>query len=101
MKIKDNEIELKYSLRAIFLFESITKKAFELKSIMDMYLYFYCTILATNPNIELTFEQLIDLCDNDITLFNSYKEWLESQYKKQSLFSDTDDKKKQKKKELR
>ncbi|KAA6344044.1 hypothetical protein EZS27_008301 [termite gut metagenome] len=98
--IKDFEIELKYTLRALFIFESISKKTFAINTITDLYLFFYSVILSNNPNIELTFDDLINECDVDTSIFSSFKKWFDSEMEKQTLLSDTTDtdKKKQKRK---
>jgi hypothetical protein len=100
LKIKDFEIELKYTLRALFIFESISKKPFAINTITDLYLFFYSVILACNTNIELSFDDLINECDADISLFNNFKKWFDGEMEKQTLLSDTTDtdKKKQKRK---
>ena len=60
MTIKGQNYKLKYTLRALFIYEQITGKAFELKTITDEYLFFYCVLLANNPDSSLTFEELIE-----------------------------------------
>jgi hypothetical protein len=97
LKIKDNEVELKYTLRSLFIFESISKKPFAINTITDLYLFFYSVILACNTNVELTFDDLINECDSNPSLFGNFKSWFDSEMQKQVLVSDKDtDKKKQK-----
>ena len=63
MTIKGQDYKLKYTLRALFIYEQITGKAFELKTITDEYLFFYCVLMANNPDSSLTFEELIEAID--------------------------------------
>ena len=54
---------LKYSNRAIMIFESLTDKPFNIASITDQYIFFYSVLLANNKNFELTFNEFIDKLD--------------------------------------
>lgn len=94
LNIKEKEIELKYTIRALFIFEKIANKTFTTTSITDMYLLFYSLIIANEPSIELTFDELIDICDNDITLFTEFTTWLTKEFEKQSQFSEKKETKK-------
>lgn len=94
LNIKEKEIELKYTIRALFIFEKIANKTFTTTSITDMYLLFYSLIIANRPDIELTFDELIDICDNDITIFNNFATWLTSEFEKQAQFSEKKESKK-------
>lgn len=94
LKIKEKEIELKYTIRALFVFEKIANKTFTTTSITDMYLLFYSLIIANEPSIELTFDELIDLCDEDITLFTEFTTWLTKEFEKQSQFNEKKETKK-------
>ena len=55
-------------------------------TITDEYLFLYCQLLANNPDFDLSFEQLISHCDDDMGIIFSFKEFLSDEYKKQSLF---------------
>lgn len=94
LNIKEKEIELKYTIRALFIFEKIANKTFTTTSLTDMYLLFYSLIIANCPNIELTFDELIDLCDEDITLFTEFTTWLTSEFEKQAQFNEKKESKK-------
>ena len=94
LKIKEKEIELKYTIRALFIFEKIANKIFTTTSITDMYLLFYSLIIANCPDIQLTFDELIDICDNDITIFNNIATWLTFEFEKQAQFSENKESKK-------
>lgn len=66
--IKGKEYKIKYTLRAIFLFESIADKQFEIKSTLDNYLFFYCMIIANNEDI-LSWDEYINALDEEPSLF--------------------------------
>lgn len=88
MKITINEQEyiLKYTLRALFIYEQITGKAFKLETITDEYLFFYCVILANNPDSNITFNQLIDAVDNDMNIMIEFQKFLQAELIKQGQF---------------
>ena len=96
IKIKDTNYKLKYTLRALFIYEQITGKVFEMKTITDEYLFFYCLLAANNPDIQLTFDDFIECCDDDLNLVMELQKFLQNEMKKQSAFlvADPDDKKK-------
>lgn len=96
MTIKGQDYKLKYTLRALFIYEQITGKAFELKTITDEYLFFYCVLMANNPDSPLTFEELIEAIDEDMGIMVEFQNFLKKELEKQQLFitNNTDAKKK-------
>ena len=86
MTIKGQNYKLKYTLRALFIYEQITGKAFELKTITDEYLFFYCVLLANNPDSSLTFEELIESIDEDMSIMLEFQNFLKKELEKQQLF---------------
>ena len=96
MTIKGQDYKLKYTLRALFIYEQITGKAFELKTITDEYLFFYCGLMANNPDRSLTFEELIEAIDEDMGIMVEFQNFLKKELEKQQLFitNNTDAKKK-------
>lgn len=86
LNIKDTKVELKYTLRALFLFEKIKGCAFSLNTLLDEYLFFYCLILANNKEIDMTFDDFIDVLDADITLMSKYKEFLQKEMERQNVY---------------
>ena len=61
--IKEQEIELKKTMRSYMMFESITDKAFAPKTLTDMVTYFYCVVMSSHKVLELQFDEFIDLLD--------------------------------------
>ena len=94
MTIKGQDYKLKYTLRALFIYEQ-TGKAFELKTITDEYLFFYCILMANNPDSSLTFDELIDAIDEDMSIMLEFQNLLKKELEKQQLFitNNTDAKK--------
>lgn len=92
IKIGKKTYNLKYSIRALFLFEQITKKPFKIETLLDNYIFFYCMILANNKDNILDWDLFIDALDADATLFGRISEIIASQQKKNELFDDAEEK---------
>ena len=67
--INNTEYKVKYTIRALFIFEQITGKAFEIKTLLDNYIFFYSMILANNPENILDWNVFIDALDSDPSIF--------------------------------
>lgn len=72
--INGKEYKIKYTIRALFIFEQITNKAFEIKTLLDNYVFFYSIILANNEDNVLDWNDFIEALDNDPTIFNQINE---------------------------
>ena len=67
--INGKNYNIKYSLRALFIFEQITNKSFEIKTLLDNYIFFYSMILASNKDKEpLDWDEFIDALDESPNL---------------------------------
>ena len=67
--INNKEYKVKYTIRALFVFEQITGKAFEIKTLLDNYIFFYSMIIANNPDNVLDWNEFIDALDSDPSIF--------------------------------
>ena len=86
--IKDKKIELRYTVRAMFIFEKLANKAFSPTTLTELYLFFYSVILANDSSVDLTFDEFIEICDNDFSLFEQFNNWLNKEFSKQNQFVD-------------
>ena len=95
IKIKDKEYKIKYTIRALFLFEQITKKPFKIESLLDNYIFFYSMILANNKDNILEWDEFLDALDTDISIFETFSEVLIEQDNKEKVFGveESDEKK--------
>ena len=66
--INDKEYKIKSTIRAMFIFEQITKKSFKIETMLDNYIYFYSLILANNEDV-LEWDDFIDALDNDPQIY--------------------------------
>lgn len=87
IKINDKEYKVKYTIRALFYWEQITGKPFAINTLLDNYLFFYCMILANNPDDVLDWDQFLNAIDNDPTLFTQINSTVEDSQKKDELFN--------------
>lgn len=65
VNINGKDYQIKQTVRALFLWEQISGRSFEIKNTLDNYLYFYTLILANNKDCELDWDAFIDAIDND------------------------------------
>lgn len=97
IKIRDKEYNLKYTLRAMILFEQLKGSVFELKTTTDNTIFFYCILLANNKEFGMTYDEFLTELDEDMTLFSKYLEFINDVLTQQAQFKkdeDADDKKK-------
>ena len=84
--INGNQYKVKYTIRALFIFEQITGKPFEIKTLLDNYIFFYSMILANNPESVLDWDVFIDALDNDKELIAQLTKLVDDYQKKDSIF---------------
>jgi len=94
IKIKGIDYKVKYTIRALFLMEQITGKTFEIKKLLDNYLFFYCMILANNKDKEkiLGWDDFLDALDSDPELMKQLTEIQIEEQKKNELLADDKEK---------
>ena len=89
--IKEKQYKVKYTIRALFIYEQITGKPFNIVTLFDNYLFFYCLILANNPDNVLDFNDYLDAIDSDKDLYTQLSKVVESYQKQDELIADEDD----------
>ena len=89
------DFSLKYTLRAFFVFESISGYPFQFGKLLDEYILFYSFLIASNKDsFNMEFDEFIELCENDLTLFEQFKEFILDEIKLRSQSAGNDVKKK-------
>lgn len=78
MKItyKEKEYELKYSFRVLMIYENITNKSFEPKTLTDMITLFYSAMLVAGKGEYIDYEEFIDWLDDNPEQMTLFSEWL-------------------------
>ena len=82
MEIKGKNYVLKYGLRSMFVFESITDKPFSISTMMDTYVFLYSCILANSDNPAIDFDELIDACDENPGIIEEFNNFVAEEIKK-------------------
>lgn len=75
-KYNEKEYELKYSFRALIIYENITKKNFNPKTISDILIFFYSILCASGKGDVFDFNVFMDIIDENPSLVTEFSEWL-------------------------
>ena len=94
--IKNKEYKIKQTLRALFIFEQITGRPFEIKTMLDNYIFIYSVIIANNPDNILDWDDFIDALDENPNLLTEFTELNQEQNKVDTLFNSEDSKEEKK-----
>lgn len=76
--INNRDIELKYSFRAMMIYEKIQGEAFNPKGVTETIIYMYSTIIASDMNANITFDDFINWLDENPTVIEKFSKWLMS-----------------------
>lgn len=83
--IAGKSYNLKYTLRALFVYEEITGVPFSSGKAINVYTLIYCILLVNNPDF-MDFESFINAIDEDADISKNLSEWLNKENDKRSLF---------------
>nr|DAN76526.1 MAG TPA: tail assembly chaperone protein [Caudoviricetes sp.] len=90
VRIKEQEITLKYSMRSLFTYERISGQTFNPKTLQDFCTFFYCVLCSSNKDLDLTFDEFIDeVIDPNPEMLNQFALWLSSIMQKSSFLSNS------------
>lgn len=93
MEILGKEYNLKFGLRSMFIFESITGDIFKINTIFDEYVYFYACIMSDTNNPPLDFDEFINYCDEHPELLKEFDAALLAESKRKEMLTSKDKKK--------
>lgn len=79
--IKDKEIELRYTIRSMMIYENIMGKSFSPDGLSEIIIYFYSTVLASSKDTSISYDDFIDWFDQNPEALNDFSEWLNSNVK--------------------
>lgn len=85
ISINDREIELKYSFRALIIYENIQNKTFAPQSMTDILVFFYCVIIGSDRDVQFSFDDFLDMIDKKPELVTEFSEWLTKELNKDSV----------------
>ena len=89
--INGKEYKIKYTIRALFIFERIMDRPFEVKTLLDNYMFFYCMILANNPDDALAWDDFIDALDEDPALYQAISDVVKESQERSTMLSGASD----------
>lgn len=99
IEINGTTYNLKYSIRAYIYFEQIVGKPFAVNNLTDTYILFYSFLMASNRDtFKMTFDDFLDVVDEDPSLIKQFNEFFKAESDKQALMNKADDKKSKSKK---
>lgn len=74
--INEKTIKLKKTFRSLIAYESAMGKTFNPKTITESIMYFYCVIIASDMELELTYDEFMDWLDDNPTALQDFTQWL-------------------------
>ena len=78
LTIKDKEIELKYSIRSLIMFENMAEKSFAPETLTDIITFMYCVVVSSSGDYSLKFDDFIDFLDENPDAIKDFGDWLQS-----------------------
>lgn len=100
IKINGKEYAMRYTIRALFLFEQIAGKPFAISTLLDNYILFYSIILANNPDDAPSWDEFIDALDADPALFTRISDAVEELAKRDDVAAKSEEADSKKKAEI-
>ena len=91
INVNDREVEIKYSFRAIIIYEKMMNESFQPKGFTELLVFFYSTILASSNGIDLTFEEFIDYADENPNIVNEFNKWLVTMFERNGYIARNDE----------
>lgn len=86
------EVTLRYSMRALFQYENITGQSFNPKTLQDFCTFFYCVLCSSNKDLDLTFDEFVDYLDEDPSKISEFAEWLGNTMAKNNFLAQSQEK---------
>lgn len=74
--INKKKITLKYSIRALIMYENITQQDYTHTNINDTLTLFYCYVLTSAKDYSLTWDDFLDFIDKDMNVIQEFNEWI-------------------------
>ena len=72
VSIKGVEYNLRYTLRALFIYEELKGEPYSGAKIINNYILLFSMLLANNKDFSLSFNEVIEACDDNPSIF----QWL-------------------------
>ena len=89
--INNKEYKVKYTIRAMFIFEQIKGESFAINTSLDNFIFLYSLILANNKDNPLSWDEFIDAIDNDPSIIAQLNTITSETLGKDNLFTQPED----------
>lgn len=90
--IKDRQVELRHSFRAYMCYERITGETFAPKGITEYIIFFYSTVVSSDRELMLGYDEFIDILDARPELIEEFTAWFTSTVTRQSSLASKQEK---------
>lgn len=90
--IKNKTVELRYTMRAMMIYEKIQGATFSPKGLTDVITFFYSCVIGSDKNLVLTFDEFIDWLDEHNEALVEFTEWLNGVISKNSFIKKAEEK---------
>lgn len=87
INVKGKDVTLKYSFRAMLMYENIKNESFSPKTLTDVLIFMLCVIVSSDKSIQLNFDDLLDMIDENPSIVEEFSNWLTNEVNKQALLS--------------
>lgn len=74
--INDKEVTLKKTFRSVIAYEQAMKKPFNPTTISETIMYFYCVIISSDTELEITYDDFITWLDDNEKSLKDFTEWV-------------------------
>ena len=81
--------KLACNLRSLFVFEEIAGHPYKGEKTMENYLLLFSMLQANNDEFVMTFDELIDACDEDMNIFGEFVAVLDDYAKRMSAYAES------------
>ena len=93
ININGKNIELKNTFRSHIIYEKITNEVFTPKNVTNIMLYFYSVVMASDMNLNLTFDDFMTWLDNNADELNRFTQWIINTTNKNGFINGSTDEK--------
>lgn len=85
INLNNKDIELKYSFRALMMYENVTGTSLNPQGLTDIMTFFYCVVLSSAKDYTITFDDFVDYIDENPSKVGEFSEWLRKVIKSNSI----------------
>lgn len=76
IRINNKEVTLKKTFRSVIAYEQAMKKAFNPTTLSETIMYFYCVIISSDTELEITYDDFITWLDDNEKSLKDFTEWV-------------------------